>query len=121
MKNPKAQKISFSNLRKVNSARCEDVFHPIDEWSPAEWGLAVVGEVGELCNVIKKIRRIQDGTNTPKDPQTVEECRTLAAKEAADAVIYLDLLCARLRIDLGEAIRQKFNEVSDRMNCTIKL
>lgn len=121
MKTSPAQKISFSKLRKINSARCDFAFHPIDAWTPAEWGLAVAGEVGELCNVIKKLRRIQDGTNTAKDPQTVEECRALVAKEAADAVIYLDLLCARLRIDLGEAVRQKFNEVSDLRGVNFKL
>jgi len=121
MKTSHAQKLSFNKLRKVNLARCEEVFHPLDNWTPAEWATAAAGELGELCNVIKKLRRLQDGTNTAKDPQTVEECRVLAAKEAADTVIYIDLLCARLRIDLGEAVRSKFNEVSDRMNVAFKL
>ena len=29
----------------------------LDSWSPAEWGNALAGEVGELCNVLKKILR----------------------------------------------------------------
>jgi NTP pyrophosphatase (non-canonical NTP hydrolase) len=39
------------------------------------------------------------------------------AKESADIVIYLDLLCTREGIDLGVEIVKKFNEVSKRVNC----
>jgi NTP pyrophosphatase (non-canonical NTP hydrolase) len=42
-------------------------------------------------------------------------------KEAADVVIYIDLLCTHLNINLEAAIVQKFNEVSDRVNSPLKL
>jgi NTP pyrophosphatase (non-canonical NTP hydrolase) len=43
------------------------------------------------------------------------------AQELADTVLYADLLAARLGINLGEAIRDKFNIVSERMGSDIKL
>lgn len=43
------------------------------------------------------------------------------AHEMADIVIYLDLLAARMKIDLGAAVREKFNVVSDWKSSKIKL
>lgn len=113
--------LTFTQLRYANTKRCNEVFHALDSWSPTDWACAVAGEVGEACNIIKKLRRLDDGTNTAKDPQTKEECIELIAKELADAVIYIDLLAARLNIDLGDAVVDKFNEVSDRMKSSIGL
>ena len=56
------------------------------KWTLPEWGCALSGETGELCNVIKKIHR---GDFTLKEANEKE----LIADEAADVVIYLDLLC----------------------------
>lgn len=39
----------------------------------------------------------------------------MARKELADVVTYLDILAMQLDIDLGEATKSKFNEVSDRV------
>lgn len=113
--------LSFEKLRATNVRRCESAFHLVNDWSPAEWAVAMSGENGEACNVVKKMRRILDGTNTSKDPQTIEECTEMLAKELADVVIYADLLAARCGISLGDAVRQKFNEVSERMNSDIRL
>lgn len=114
-------KLDFDKLRIANVSRCEEVFHPVDSWSPQDWAVALAGETGECCNVVKKMRRIQDGTNTAKDPQTEDECIELIGKELADIIIYADLLAARLNINLSDVIRFKFNEVSDRMKSGIKL
>lgn len=74
--------------------------------------MAMTGEQGELANLLKKIRR---------GDFTLDEKRDEVAKEIADVAIYLDLLAAKLGIDLGKAVREKFNEVSDRRKCPIKL
>lgn len=87
-------------LRCVNVTRCERVFHKLDDWSPTDWATAMAGECGEACNLIKKLRRGE-----------VVKVRAIA-DELADLVIYADLLAARLNIDLGKAVAQKFNEVS---------
>jgi NTP pyrophosphatase (non-canonical NTP hydrolase) len=104
--------MDFDTLRLVNVSRCEEVFHPLHSWSPTDWACAMAGEAGEACNVVKKLRRHADKTNTVKDPQKEEELIAMIADELADTVIYADLLAARLGIDLGDAIRTKFNEVS---------
>jgi NTP pyrophosphatase (non-canonical NTP hydrolase) len=101
--------LNFDELRDANVRRCEDVFHVLDEWSLTDWGCAMAGEVGEACNLIKKRRR---GEEIDSDD---------IAEEVADVVIYADLLLARLGKDLGEAVRAKFNKVSQRRGSQIRL
>jgi NTP pyrophosphatase (non-canonical NTP hydrolase) len=84
-------------------------YAPVKDWSPLEWSAAVAGEVGEACNLIKKLRR---GEAIP--PRDI-------AYELADAVIYIDLLAECLGIDLGGAIREKFNIVSERVGSNVQL
>ena len=102
--------LSFEQLRRVNVARCEEIFHlELDSWSPNDWMTAVAGEVGEAANLLKKRHR-------------GEEVSTVAiGHELADTVIYLDLLAARLGIDLAAAVRQKFNVVSERKGSAYSL
>lgn len=108
--------LTFDALREANVRRCnssvfggtKDETH-LQDWTPTDWACAVAGEVGEACNLIKKLRR---GDNIP-----IEE----VAKELADVTCYLDLLAARLGIDLGAAVVAKFNEVSARVGSPIRL
>jgi NTP pyrophosphatase (non-canonical NTP hydrolase) len=93
----------------ANVARCEDVFHQLDAWSPTDWACALAGETGEACNLIKKLRRGEEVESGD------------IARELADVVIYADLLAARCGIDLGEAVRCKFNEVSHRRGSAVLL
>lgn len=101
--------LTFKTLRAVNLARCEQAFHPLDSWSATDWACAMGGECGEALNLIKKLRRGELIT------------REEIGKELADVVIYADLLATRLGINLGEAVIQKFNEVSDRVGSDIVL
>lgn len=104
-KNP----LTFDELRRVNYERCNKDIRPIDEWSPLEWGGAMAGEAGELCNFLKKLRR---GSKVKKKD---------IAHELADVVTYADLVAARMDIDLGEAVREKFNLVSKRWGSKYRL
>lgn len=84
--------LNFNRLRESNVRRCEEVFHKLD--------------------------------GADADADTAENRHWLKvniAHELADLVIYADLLAARLDIDLGEAIKFKFNEVSDKRKSTVKL
>lgn len=93
----------LARLRVLNMRRCREAFkHEADPWNAAEWGCAIAGEAGELCNLLKKMRR---GESVPLQD---------VADEIADVVIYLDLLAAELGVDLGAAIASKFNKVSER-------
>lgn len=80
------------------------------DWSLGEWMNAVLGELGECANIIKKLKR---------GDYTLEEAKPLIAKELADVVTYVDLTAFQLRIDLGEAIMEKFNEVSARVGSNV--
>lgn len=107
----KGQQIAFGDLRRANVPRVPFFGHSIDDWTETDWACAAAGEVGELCNGIKKRRRDPAfSTKIGKPPPSDQEI----ADEAADVVIYLDLLLARMGQDLGEAVRRKFNEVSVR-------
>lgn len=120
-----AAPLSFDELRKVNVARCEGVFHPVAAWSLTDWMTAVAGEVGEAANEVKKHRRGDDllvrGASGPAEDDFVDPSRReRIAKELADVVCYLDLFAARLGVDLGEAVRAKFDEVSIRKHCLLE-
>jgi NTP pyrophosphatase (non-canonical NTP hydrolase) len=113
--------LSFPLLRLANVRRCEQVFHPLDEWSITDWATAMAGECGEACNEVKKLRRL-DGADASQDkPQARDRLREKIAHELADLVIYADLLAARLGIDLGDAVVEKFNEVSAKRDSTVRL
>jgi NTP pyrophosphatase (non-canonical NTP hydrolase) len=94
----------------VNAARNAAVFHRAgDNWTPTDWGCAIAGEVGEACNLVKKLRR----------GEPIE--RAAVANELADAVIYIDLLAADLGIDLGQAIAHKWNVVARRRGYQVRI
>lgn len=113
---PPKPPLTFERLRIFNVARCEDSFHKLDAWIIEQWTNAMAGEAGEACNVAKKMGRGDFKTDGEKRFAVGE-----LAKELADVVIYADLCAARMGIDLGEAVVQKFNEVSDRRSSKIKL
>ncbi|MDR3741621.1 MAG: hypothetical protein P4L40_21590 [Terracidiphilus sp.] len=62
-----------------------------------------------------------DGTNTAKDPQTESEALKAIGAELADTIIYANLLAARLGLDPSFEVEVKFNEVSRRMNSSVRL
>jgi NTP pyrophosphatase (non-canonical NTP hydrolase) len=109
--------LTFAELRKANVERCESTFHPLDDWAPVEWLMCVTGELGEVAGELKKLRRI----DADAIEYASEEQRRTIGRELADVQTYLDLLAARLHIDLGEAVREKFNIVSDRVGSKVKL
>ena len=110
---PPRPSLSFEKLRRENVSRKVRWHGEADEWSGADWGNAMAGECGEACNVIKKLRRHETHTgttyNTPPEDELIEQL----AHEIADVVIYADLLADKYGIDLGRAVREKFNRVSE--------
>lgn len=101
--------LCFDELSRANLERCNKMFHPIEDWSIGDWAVAVAGEVGEACNLIKKMRR-GDNINVHD-----------IIEEIADVVIYADLLTTRLGYNLGDEVFKKFNKVSEQKKCNIRL
>ncbi len=109
--------LTFDRLRAANVERCNASFgRHMEEWTPNDWATALAGEVGELCNELKKLRRGDDST-----PEALASRHEAIRHEAADVACYLDLLCARMGIDLGAAVREKFNAVSVRRGSPVRL
>lgn len=114
--------LSFDMLRKANLARLPEFKNSKGQrahsqpdgfdWTRADWFEALTGELGEYGNFSKKYRRGDIG---------YVDFIINARKELADVQIYLDLLAHRLGIDLGDAVIEKFNEVSKRIGCDVKL
>lgn len=111
-------KLCFSDLRAANRARQA-------EWPGAEAvdlafrALEVSGEAGELANLAKKMVRLQRGISGTREGHTA--LLEAIAKEAADVVISLDLMCDDLGIDLGWAVEGKFDETSAKHNLNTRL
>ena len=116
--------MDFSTFRDANVRRCESAFHPLKAWSPTDWATALAGETGEACNEVKKLRRLAESPETLVDETKYGEYQSRVnalGDELGDIVAYADLLAARFGLDLGECVRRKFNEVSDRRKSSIKL
>lgn len=107
--------LDIERFTELNNKRCNESFFPVDSWSATDWGCALAGEVGELCNFLKKIKRnhTMDITWSDIPPDAVK-------KEIGDIFAYLNLICIKLGINMEDAIIDKFNEVSDRLNSDIK-
>jgi NTP pyrophosphatase (non-canonical NTP hydrolase) len=108
--------LTFAQLRAVNAARAAR-WHPgfpyDGKWNGADWSNAAAGEMGEACNVVKKLRRQETGGRGALDPEPYVLIGKLA-DEIADTIIYLDLLAAFYGIDTAEAVIRKFDAVSVR-------
>ena len=95
--------LTFTEFQKTNAVRCVKGFKAgIHDWNPMEWACALSGEVGELCNLLKK----RYGRNDLSIPAQA------IADEVADVYIYLDLLATCLGLDMEEVVRAKFNRTS---------
>ncbi len=71
------------------------------------------GECGEAQNVAKKIRRYQTGRTGAND-LSYEELVGMLGDELADMILYADLVAAKVGINLGAAVIEKFTLVSQR-------
>jgi NTP pyrophosphatase (non-canonical NTP hydrolase) len=110
--------LTFKQVREANTARQL-------EWKGAEkitlefLGVALAGEVGEACNVIKKLVRHRLGIAGNKEAN--DELIDKLASELADAITYIDLIAAKLNIHLDEAYIDKFNRKSKELGLETRI
>jgi len=118
--------LDFDRLRLINLARCtapspQGFNHSLCSWSVAEWGNAAAGELGEACNVAKKMLRFRDNVSGNKPGMSRDDYKKALASEIAGTLIYLDLWAASEGLDLGEIVRDEFNSKSIELGSEIKL
>ena len=101
--------MEFKTLSEAVLKRCEEESHPVNAWSPSDWSNAMAGMCGEVCNLTKKIRR----------SETVSLGEI--GQKIGNLVIYADLLCQRMGLDLGTVVRRAFNEHSNKLGSNIKV
>ena len=103
--------MTFIEFQEINTERCNE-WHDINGWSLSDWAVAMAGECGEACNVIKKMNRQRDSIRN-QDPENLELVDALA-EEIADTVTYAFLLAERCGFDMEDIVTRKFNKVSEK-------
>lgn len=105
---------THSTLRAANQARQKE-WDAGNQITLAYRGNELAGEVGEACNVLKKLERERLGIRGSR--ATKEQL----AEELADVVICADLIAMDAGIDLDEAVRAKFNATSEKVGLATRL
>lgn len=113
--------ISFADLRDANRNRIDTrAFNrTLHDWVLSQWSNAIAGEVGELCNLVKKLER-GDAQTFDKGAKIRLDFHAIAA-ELADVIIYADLFAQRLGVNLGDVVREKFNRTSEKIGSAVRL
>lgn len=110
-------KLDLSALRPVNVQRATEGFKCYDNQPLTYWTTALAGEVGELCNMIKKMQRVEKGGVDGGNSYTAKDItKEMLKEEIGGIAIYLDLLASLLDISLEEAIVDTFNSKSKKYN-----
>jgi NTP pyrophosphatase (non-canonical NTP hydrolase) len=98
---------AYSSLRYANLVRQKE-WDSGNQISLTYRATELAGEVGEACNIIKKLERERLGIRGSRD--TKEHL----AEELADVVICADLIAMHEGIDLERAVVEKFNATSEK-------
>ena len=108
-------KLDLSTLRPLNVQRAIEGFRCYDNQPLTYWTTALAGEVGELCNMIKKLQRVEKGGVDGGSSYSAKDISPEMLKEEIGGIaIYLDLLASLLGISLEEAIIDTFNSKSEK-------
>ena len=103
--------MTFREFQEITTDRTMK-WHGICSWSLSDWAVAMAGECGEACNVIKKMNRKR--ILSESDDPEYHELKAALAEEIADTVTYAFLLAERCGFDMDEIVTAKFNKVSKR-------
>lgn len=110
------KELTFKELADKNEERCILWNGEGSHESQLEFNtIELAGETGELCDAVKKYLRFKRGmVGGIEDLTPVKE-------ELGDVVICCSLLATTLGIDLGEAVREKFNKTSEKYDFDVIL
>ena len=108
-------KLDLASFRPINVQRATEGFKCYDNQPLTYWTTALAGEVGELCNMIKKMQRVERGGVDGGSSYTAKDItKEMLKEEIGGIAIYLDLLASLLDISLEEAIVDTFNSKSEK-------
>lgn len=103
----------YGTLRGANEARDKE-WDSGGKIDASFRGNELAGEVGEACNVIKKLERERLGMRGSRD--TKEHL----AEELADIIICVDLIAMQYGIDMDKAVSEKFNKTSQSNGLSVR-
>jgi NTP pyrophosphatase (non-canonical NTP hydrolase) len=106
--------IYYDTLEEANIARQLE-WKNSDKLDLSYYGNAAAGEMGEACNVIKKLERERLGLDGSR--ATVADLAT----ELADVEVYVSLIAIKAGIDLKRATVDKFNATSKKLGFRARL
>lgn len=104
----------LKELRTANDARQKE-WDPNNLLTASFKGNELAGEVGEACNIIKKLERERLGIVGSR--ATIESL----GEELADVIICADMIASEYGIDLEEAVKNKFNATSEKNGLSVKI
>lgn len=104
----------YSNLSDANRARQKE-YDPDSKIDLTYRANELAGEVGEACNVVKKL--VRERLGLPGSRSTVADL----ADELADVVICAYLVAIQEGINLDAAVVRKFNATSKKLGLRTRL
>lgn len=112
-------KLDLASFRQLNIQRAKEGFKCYDNQPLTYWTTALAGEVGELCNMVKKLQRVEMGGVDSGSSYTAKDIdKEMLKEEIGGIAIYLDLMASLLDINLEEAIIDTFNSKSKKHGFT---
>jgi NTP pyrophosphatase (non-canonical NTP hydrolase) len=110
----RAEALSLYELREANETRQRE-WDRDERITLAYRGNELAGEVGEACNVVKKLERERLGIRGSR--ATLQQL----SDELADVVICVDLVAMAAGVDLAAAVVAKFNATSEKNGLVTRL
>lgn len=107
--------LTLEHICRVNRTRCEAWHKGEEPWTPERWVTAIVGELGEMANNVKKDFRARDGSIGILKGETLESLHEEIEKEWADTMLYMLLFADYNNINPSESIRKVFNAKSEQL------
>lgn len=108
-------KLDLQKFRDLNAQRAVEGFKTYKNVPITYWTTALAGEIGELCNMVKKMERVANGGIDGGSSYTAASITKEMLKEEIGGIgIYLDLLAGLLDISLEDAIIETFNSKSEK-------
>jgi NTP pyrophosphatase (non-canonical NTP hydrolase) len=105
----------LTELRNKSVERAKTGFKCYDNQPLTYWTTAIAGEVGELCNMVKKMQRVKmGGVDDGRSYAAKDITREMIEEEIGGIAIYLDLIASLYDINLSDAIVNTFNSKSEK-------